>query len=141
MHIAISKRPNNVDVDSITLDDEEEEESCAVQDSTEIIQLEHHIVYSTSFQVPVLYFRVSFSDGTPLSHQEIFQFVIPNDYHDANITQNEHPILGKPCWYIHPCNTRGLMETMAFDQLDYIKAWLSVYGPIAKYNIPNSMFQ
>ncbi|KAK4513075.1 uncharacterized protein ATC70_000113 [Mucor velutinosus] len=120
--------------------DLEEEEDCTVRDSTEIIQLEHHIVYSTSYRVPVIYFKATFSDGTPLSHTEIFQYIIPDVYQDAIVSQNDHPMLGTPCWYIHPCDTPSLMSTMAFEPLDYLKVWLSVYGPIVKCRIPTSMF-
>lgn len=143
MFIVISKRLINIDIDvDIAIDNEEEdeEECCTVQDSTEIIQLEHHIVYSTSYQVPVIYFKAFYSDGTPLSHKEIFQYIIPDSYQDAIISQNDHPILSIPCWYVHPCDTRSLMKTMTFDSSDYIKVWLSVYGPIVKCNISASMF-
>lgn len=139
--IVISKRLTNVDIDiAIDNEEEDEEEYCTVQDSTEIIQLEHHIVYSASYQVPVIYFKAFYSDGTPLSQKEIFQYIIPDSYQDAIISQNDHPILGIPCWYVHPCDTRSLMKTMTFDSSDYIKVWLSVYGPIVKCNISASMF-
>ncbi|KAL9549032.1 hypothetical protein MBANPS3_005396 [Mucor bainieri] len=120
--------------------EQDEEEDCTVQDSIEIIQLEHHIVYSTSYQVPVIYFKATFSDGAPLSHNEIFRYIIPEAYQNAIVSQNDHPLLGTPCWFIHPCDTRSLMSTMAFDPLDYIMVWLSVYGPIVKCSIPTSMF-
>ncbi|GAN05652.1 ubiquitin-like-conjugating enzyme ATG10 [Mucor ambiguus] len=119
---------------------EEEEERYTAHDSTELIQLEHHIVYSVSYQVPVIYFKAAFSSGTPLSHNEIFQYIIPEAYQDAIVSQNDHPLLCTPYWYIHPCDTRSLMNTMTFDLLDYIKVWLSVYGPIVKCSIPTSMF-
>lgn len=129
-------------VTDMALDDmeQEEEEDCTAQESTEILQLEHHIVYSASYQVPVIYFKASFSDGSPLSHKEIFEYIIPDAYQNAVVSQNDHPILGTPCWYIHPCDTRSLMNTMTFDPLDYIKVWLSVYGPIVKCSVPISMF-
>lgn len=143
--IAIPKRSavnEDTDVADMAMGgmEHEDEEDCTVQDSTEIIQLEHHIVYSTSYQVPVIYFKATFSDGTPLSHNEIFQYIIPDTYQDAVVSQNDHPILGIPCWYIHPCDTRSLMNTMTFDPVDYIKVWLSAYGPIVKCSIPTSMF-
>ncbi|KAI8643251.1 autophagocytosis associated protein [Parasitella parasitica] len=141
--LPVPQRPANVDIDNISIMGavEDDDEGCIAQESAEIVQLEHHVVYSSSYQVPVIYFTASFSDGSPLSYQEIFQYVVPNLYQDAVITQNDHPILGVPYWYVHPCDTRSLMETMAFDQPDYIKVWLSVYGPIVKCSVPTRMFQ
>lgn len=137
---AVSRDVAVADMAMDGVEQEDEEEDCAMQDSAEIIQLEHHIVYSTSYQVPVIYFKAAFSDGTPLSHEEIFCYIIPDAYQDAIVSQNDHPVLGTPCWYIHPCDTRSLINTMTFDPLDYIKVWLSVYGPIVKCSIPTSMF-
>ncbi|KAI9258331.1 autophagocytosis associated protein [Helicostylum pulchrum] len=97
----------------------------------ETIQLEYHIVYSTSYQVPVLYFKACYQDATPLSLQEIFQKTIPSIYHDqVIITQTEHPLTGTPFWFIHPCDTQKLMGIVQFEYLDYIKTWLSFAGPI-----------
>ncbi|KAI8091846.1 autophagocytosis associated protein [Thamnidium elegans] len=107
----------------------------------EIIQLEYHIVYSTSYQVPVLYFRASYQDATPLSLQEIFQKITPSIYHDqVMITQTEHPLTGTPFWFIHPCDTQKLMGIVQFEYLDYIKTWLSFAGPIVRCQIPKEMF-
>ncbi|KAI9478901.1 MAG: autophagocytosis associated protein [Benjaminiella poitrasii] len=107
----------------------------------EIIQLEHHIVYSTSYQVPVLYFRAHYQNGTPLRATDIYQYIIPESYQHIALSQNDHPVLGTPFWYIHPCDTRTLMKTIEFEPLNYIKSWLSVYGPIVRCTIPTSMFK
>lgn len=40
---------------------EEEDDSVGIQDDqNESIKIEHHIVYSTSYQVPVMYFQAFF---------------------------------------------------------------------------------
>ncbi|KAI7901844.1 autophagocytosis associated protein [Cokeromyces recurvatus] len=105
------------------------------------IQLEHHIVYSTSYQVPVLYFKANYNNGTPLSHAEIYKYIISEVYQHIALSQNEHPILLEPFWYIHPCDTRTLMKTFEFKSLDYIKVWLSVYGPMVKCSMSTDMFK
>jgi ubiquitin-like-conjugating enzyme ATG10 len=109
--------------------------------STQSLYLEHHIVYSTTYQVPVLYFTVSYSNSTPLSLEEIYQYIVPQSYQHVALSQAEHPILSMPCWYIHPCDTRILMSTLKFDKIDYIKSWLSVQGPLAKCQISMDMFK
>lgn len=126
----------------------------------EMIQIEHHIVYSTSYQVPVLYFRASYQgrqaklflvfpllkqlpclDGTPLSLEDIQRQIIPEIYHDqVIISQAEHPLLSKPFWYIHPCDTRKFMDAIQFNHMDYIKTWLSFNGPVVKCQISKGLF-
>ncbi|KAI8968177.1 autophagocytosis associated protein [Mycotypha africana] len=112
------------------------------------IHLEQHIVYSASYQVPVLYFKAVFgSNGAPLSLNDIHQYIVPksrNPLHTTTpvvVSQNEHPVLGTPFWYIHPCDTSTLMRTLTFQPEDYIKTWLSVYGPLVKCPISMDMFK
>ncbi|NWT54738.1 ATG10 enzyme, partial [Erythrocercus mccallii] len=40
--------------------------------STEVVRYEYHVLYSSSYQVPVLYFRACFLDGRPLTLDEIW---------------------------------------------------------------------
>ncbi|XP_057595981.1 ubiquitin-like-conjugating enzyme ATG10 isoform X3 [Hippopotamus amphibius kiboko] len=83
--------------------------------ATEVIKYEYHVLYSCSYQVPVLYFRASFLDGSPLALKDIWEGV-----HECykmrllqgpwdTITQQEHPILGQPFFVLHPCKTNEFM--------------------------------
>ncbi|XP_023605972.1 ubiquitin-like-conjugating enzyme ATG10 isoform X2 [Myotis lucifugus] len=96
----------------LPLDDSEVTEATA---ATEVIKYEYHVLYSCSYQVPVLYFRASFLDGRPLSLKDIWEGV-----HECyktrlqqgpwdTITQQEHPILGQPFFVLHPCKTNEFM--------------------------------
>ncbi|XP_030886761.1 ubiquitin-like-conjugating enzyme ATG10 isoform X3 [Leptonychotes weddellii] len=40
---------------------------------SEVIKYEYHVLYSCSYQVPVLYFRASFLDGRPLALKDIWE--------------------------------------------------------------------
>ncbi|XP_057163367.1 ubiquitin-like-conjugating enzyme ATG10 isoform X5 [Ursus arctos] len=40
---------------------------------SEVIKYEYHVLYSCSYQVPVLYFRASFLDGKPLALKDIWE--------------------------------------------------------------------
>ncbi|XP_062068452.1 ubiquitin-like-conjugating enzyme ATG10 isoform X4 [Lepus europaeus] len=53
-------------------DDAEAPEVAAV---SQVIRYEYHVLYSCSFQVPVLYFRASFLDGQPLTLEDIWEGV------------------------------------------------------------------
>uniref|UniRef100_A0A8C2RWN8 Ubiquitin-like-conjugating enzyme ATG10 n=1 Tax=Capra hircus TaxID=9925 RepID=A0A8C2RWN8_CAPHI len=83
--------------------------------AAEVIKYEYHVLYSCSYQVPVLYFRASFLDGRPLALKDIWEGV-----HECykmrllqgpwdTITQQEHPILGQPFFVLHPCKTSEFM--------------------------------
>lgn len=98
--------------------------------------------------------RIALLDGSSLSLDQVYDWVIsavsgPNlrlptaISPQGGITQDEHPILGLPFWYIHPCNTHSVMKQ--FDQhiintTNYIKIWLSFYGPAAGCNLSSQLF-
>ncbi|NWW47839.1 ATG10 enzyme, partial [Pedionomus torquatus] len=54
------------------LDDSQVAGGCATE---EVIRYEYHVLYSSSYQVPVLYFRACFLDGRPLTLDEIWKSV------------------------------------------------------------------
>lgn len=134
-----------------------------------IYTLEHHIVYSPSYQVPVLYFNVYDSSksfvllyflpllsslstkrekgGSVLPWEQVDRFLRVArgslSSQQAIISQTEHPILGLPFFYIHPCETQRLLKTLAIQQLttsNFIKVWLSFIGPEAFCNISFRLF-
>ncbi|XP_043320668.1 ubiquitin-like-conjugating enzyme ATG10 isoform X3 [Cervus elaphus] len=43
--------------------------------AAEVIKYEYHVLYSCSYQVPVLYFRASFLDGRPVALKDIWEGV------------------------------------------------------------------
>ncbi|XP_052422782.1 ubiquitin-like-conjugating enzyme ATG10 isoform X6 [Carassius gibelio] len=58
-----------------------EDETAGVQAVCEIhavLRYEYHVLYSCSYQIPVLYFRASTLDGRPLSLEEVWSNVHPN---------------------------------------------------------------
>ncbi|TYH64031.1 hypothetical protein ES332_D07G237600v1 [Gossypium tomentosum] len=82
--ICISRPNEEEDIDQISQIDTREEETCCsrnedVLDDATLVQRNHHelhycdfhIVYSSTFRAPVLYFRAYCSDGRPLPLDEI----------------------------------------------------------------------
>ncbi|XP_006889927.1 PREDICTED: ubiquitin-like-conjugating enzyme ATG10 [Elephantulus edwardii] len=117
---------------------------------SEVIKYEYHVLYSCSYQVPVLYFRASFLDGRPLTVKDIWERV-----HECyktrllqgpwdTITQQEHPILGQPFFVLHPCKTNEFMIPVLKNSqkinrnVNYITSWLSIVGPVVGLNLPLS---
>ncbi|XP_078253173.1 ubiquitin-like-conjugating enzyme ATG10 [Rhinoraja longicauda] len=118
--------------------------------ASELMRYEYHVVYSSSYQAPVLYFRACYSDGRPLALKEIWESV-----HDCyqetlsqgpwnTITQQEHHILGQPFFVLHPCRTSELMTPIMIGatteqrNVNYITSWLSMMGPVVGLDMPLS---
>lgn len=131
----------------LPMDDSEVTRPAAV---AEVIKHEYHVLYSCSYQVPVLYFRASFLDGRPLALEDIWEGV-----HECykprllqgpwdTITQQEHPILGQPFFVLHPCKTNEFMTAVLKNSqkinrnVNYITSWLSLVGPVVGLNLPLS---
>ncbi|XP_006143551.1 ubiquitin-like-conjugating enzyme ATG10 [Tupaia chinensis] len=131
----------------LPLDDFEMTETAV---ESEVIKYEYHVLYSCSYQVPVLYFRASFLDGRPLTLKDIWEGV-----HECyktrllqgpwdTITQQEHPILGQPFFVLHPCKTNEFMTPVLKNSqkinrnANYITSWLSIVGPVVGLNLPLS---
>uniref|UniRef100_A0A8D0FIV7 Ubiquitin-like-conjugating enzyme ATG10 n=1 Tax=Strix occidentalis caurina TaxID=311401 RepID=A0A8D0FIV7_STROC len=114
----IAKERNNDNIEQTLFTDESLDDSqvagvCATE---EVIRYEYHVLYSSSYQVPVLYFRACFLDGRPLTLDEIWKNV--HACYQARllerpwdtITQQEHPLLGQPYFVLHPCRTNEFMS-------------------------------
>ncbi|XP_069792512.1 ubiquitin-like-conjugating enzyme ATG10 [Narcine bancroftii] len=117
---------------------------------SELIRYEYHVVYSSSYQAPVLYFRACYSDGRPLALKEIWESV-HDCYQESlshgpwdTITQQEHHLLGQPFFVLHPCRTSELMTpimtgaTQEQRNVNYITSWLSMLGPVVGLDLPLS---
>ena len=138
---------------------------CPQQDaeiSNNYVVTEFHICYSASYQEPVLYIHAYLDSGTVLGVQDIKQhcvqvFQAGRDTNDRSnnkntidiewptMTQESHPVTQSPCYMVHPCDTRELMERLLQGceaglagpkEIDmdgsygmrYIVAWLSIVG-------------
>ncbi|KAJ8401933.1 hypothetical protein AAFF_G00375140 [Aldrovandia affinis] len=115
---------------------------------TPVIRFEYHVLYSCSYQTPVLYFRASTLDGRPLSLEDMWDNVHPN-YRQRllqgpwdTITQQEHPLIGQPFFFLHPCRTAEFMGPLVQAahlenrKLDYMVSWLSMVGPVVGLEVP-----
>jgi ubiquitin-like-conjugating enzyme ATG10 len=98
-----------------------------------------HIVYSTTYQVPVLYFNGKDHAGRILDIDDIWADVpdvVKEHFSNSHISQGEHPVLGIPFYFIHPCNTASLMALLSTTassdaaQRAYVVNWLSWVSPM-----------
>lgn len=124
--------------------EESEDSSNNMGESTEdLFEIEYHVVYSISYQVPVLYFNGFRSDGKQLSLEDawkIFKTPLGESKTRANmlstLTQSDHPVLFRPFLGLHPCRTAELLNQMGKSE-NPILTFLSIMGPFVKLNLKN----
>ncbi|XP_031952286.1 ubiquitin-like-conjugating enzyme ATG10 isoform X1 [Corvus moneduloides] len=128
----------------------DDSQATGVGSTEEVVRYEYHVLYSSSYQVPVLYFRACFLDGRPLTLDEMWESVhasyqarLQEGPWDT-ITQQEHPILGQPFFVLHPCRTNEFISAVLGSSqkhhrhTNYIILWLSTVGPVVGLNLPLS---
>nr|AWV66634.1 ubiquitin-like--conjugating enzyme ATG10 [Brachionus rotundiformis] len=99
----------------------------------EIITIVYHIIYSESYAVPVLYLNISKSNGSIFKYDEIYSFYNLNqvsNYQESGLilTQQEHPLLFKPFYFMHPCKTSQWMNETKLStcqSINFTLKWLS----------------
>jgi len=95
------------------------------------LKYDFHVVFSESYSVPVLYFNISHLNGSLLSLDDIWKLFLhkKNSNMYETITQQEHPILQRPFFVLHPCHTENLLRQVT-DQSAKKRFlfWLSIYG-------------
>lgn len=112
---------------------------------SDVVNFKHHIVYSDSYNVPVMYFTATSTDGRIKTLEEIWQLVPEQQKHALKerwsfITQQEHPYLQIPCYQLHPCHTSNFMKALSTTNSNYLLMWISAIGPIVNLNLPMAYF-
>jgi len=86
-------------------------------------EIQFHVVYSTTFRVPLLLFHLCHLDGSVVDVDETVQ-VLSSGNRQSGLTslfkanpwnflsQLEHPVLSVPFMGIHPCQTSRLMHSI-----------------------------
>ncbi|XP_076244075.1 autophagy-related 10 isoform X2 [Calliopsis andreniformis] len=94
---------------------------------------EHHILWSMSYGVPVLYFNGWKSDfpGINLVTVEEAQLLVPGaELKYMELSQAMHPILNTPFLHLHPCMSRELLQATNRSK-NKLVSWLSTVAPAA----------
>ncbi|KAL1740517.1 hypothetical protein HDZ31DRAFT_47344 [Schizophyllum fasciatum] len=122
----------------VTDDESLEIDDAAAPLSTTKVPLSCHqyVVYAPGFQVPAFYFTIHNSQGSPLRVDDLVRTslfrpsafsatarssfaITPSASSFPLLSQGDHPVLGTPCWYLHPCETATalaeIMSEMAYD--------------------------
>lgn len=131
-----------VDLEDNLLEQEDVSESRS-EATRDVVTLEYHLLYSLSYQVPVMYFNAWRTNGSLLSIEEIWalacttQRVALNEARWGAISQQDHPILGTPYFFFHPCNSAQMLANVSQDdRANKVIAWLSVVAPLVGLKLP-----
>ncbi len=72
----------------------------------------------------------------PSSDRNTFALTLP-DSSFALLSQGDHPTLGTPSWYFHPCHTAEvvgeIVKSRQDDALRWLEAWFMVMGNIVDF--------
>jgi hypothetical protein len=103
------------------------------------------IVYSETWNVPVLYFQV-FQNKMLCSRDHVLT-VLKENVHDTweFVSYEEHPATGVPSLFLHPCRTQERMKCL-FNESDSSPAkqlwsWMSLILPTVGFSIPSPIYQ
>lgn len=108
--------------------------------SNQLFIFKHHILYSPTYRVPTIYFRIYESNSARLI------FNLPPELCQADsglmnvfVSIAEHPLMGDPWLHLHPCQTEQVMNELGVEMCDdsgmFLVKWLSVFGRLVGCNI------
>ncbi|CAG8898395.1 unnamed protein product [Penicillium egyptiacum] len=116
------------------------------------LQIDYDILLSPTYQVPVLYFGLRWHNHGPLGLDEVYQYVVPEQYRQqlksvgvmGGISMGYHPDSGAPAFFVHPCNTADAMANIADAQNvtpgSYLLIWLGLVGHYVNLHVPRELF-
>lgn len=130
-----------------------------------------HVLYDEAYRTPTLWLRVTRADGAPFIRDELARFcgIATEDTDQENgvgrwtiLSQDEHPLLGLPYFFLHPCGTPARMSRLICScqnekefrtgrdvegvdacqrGLDYLIQWFSLVAPVLGLKIPPQFVQ
>ncbi|KIK65347.1 hypothetical protein GYMLUDRAFT_159271 [Collybiopsis luxurians FD-317 M1] len=138
---------------NVSVVDSDDNDEASAPMARPVLTSQQFIVFSATFQVPCFYFTMYHSNGAPLSLNELLSTTLLRASMLENtestsfavtrqnamfplLSQGEHPTTGRPCWYLHPCETNDAVEEMLREvdesegerSLAWLKMWIVVLG-------------
>ncbi|KAE8147034.1 autophagy-related protein Atg10 [Aspergillus avenaceus] len=123
-------------------------------DPSVCLQIDYDIIWSPTYQTPVLYFLLRHSNHPgPLGIDEVYQYLVPDQYKRelqnvgvmGGISFGYHPQSGIPAFFVHPCNTADAMKQIANPQHItpelYLIMWIGIVGSRLSLHLPREIFE
>jgi ubiquitin-like-conjugating enzyme ATG10 len=111
--------------------------------------VEYSIALSQIYRVPVLYFNfVNVPMEQARNVDTVYEHLVPSHFKDplkeigvmGGISMQNHPVTGRPSFFIHPCNTPTAMEAVSkpieLTPENYLMVWLGVVGSCVGLDVP-----
>ena len=111
---------------------------CLVPQGIDTFQWNFSVVYNDTFQSPVLYFDVQRLNGEPCSRKLVLDWMKAKvDDSWEFLSQEQHPTTGHPSFFLHPCQTPNVLQTLMGDSdRNVLWAWLSWILGVVGHPIP-----
>eukprot|EP00045_Choanoeca_perplexa_P001342 m.19020 g.19020 ORF g.19020 m.19020 type:complete len:207 (+) comp10882_c0_seq1:24-644(+) len=103
------------------------------------LKYRYHVLYSSVYSVPELYFEVSKPTGQVLSYSDVMAtLAIGVPELAASITYKAHPVFSGLWCHLHPCNTATLLSELRQQigastpeqEVPYLTTWSSAVGTL-----------
>ncbi|KAF2854799.1 hypothetical protein T440DRAFT_464937 [Plenodomus tracheiphilus IPT5] len=140
----------------LELDEELSETDSEVFTSPSPTPLIHFdIILSPTYLVPTLYIHISDPlHRYPPTMSTLNTYLIPPEYRGqtdgvgvmGGVTIGDHPVTGRPVFYIHPCQTAGVMEEVLKGRMgteeeevtadEYLVMWIGALGGCVGLGVP-----
>ncbi len=150
----ISHQINDITIDEDESDSSESnielDESTATEqncNSSHVTEWTFSVVFHETWRVPTLYFHVHDIDGSPITRDDVLTILLSGTRGNATavntnesmteeetwdfVSQEEHPMTGKPSFFLHPCQTATKMEMILHQPKHYcpLLSWMSMILP------------
>jgi ubiquitin-like-conjugating enzyme ATG10 len=110
------------------------------------------VVYSASYQVPVLYFQLCNTMWhSPPSLDTLHSVLVPELHKPpvqhvgilGAISKSDHPVTGVPSFFVHPCQTLAAMTSLQISRSgepdNYLLGWIGIIGAAVGLSVPVRM--
>ncbi|KAJ7179247.1 hypothetical protein C8R46DRAFT_887406 [Mycena filopes] len=124
--------------------DNADDDDATASTPPETLTCTQYIVYSPTFQVPTFYFTLRDASGAPLPLDDLvrttlfhrfafegtesttFAVSLPGSAFPL-LSQGDHPTLGTPCWYFHPCESAAAVDEIMTELGEKARGWLETW--------------
>mmetsp|Transcript_20907 Transcript_20907/g.29949 ORF Transcript_20907/g.29949 Transcript_20907/m.29949 type:complete len:242 (-) Transcript_20907:340-1065(-) len=115
--------------------------------SSHVTEWTFSVVFHETWRVPTLYFHVHDIDGSPITRDDVLTILLGGTRGNTTgtnangsmteeetwdfVSQEEHPMTGKPSFFLHPCQTAAKMELLLHQPKHYcpLLSWMSMILP------------
>ncbi|KAF7331970.1 hypothetical protein MKEN_00077300 [Mycena kentingensis (nom. inval.)] len=132
----------------VPVTDNDDSDPATASTPAETLTSNQYIVFSPTFRVPTFYFTLRDASGSPLMLDDLvnttlFHRCALDDTERTSfaatqpgaafplLSQGEHPVLGTPCWFLHPCESAKAVEEImrelgSEEDMDWFRSWMLV---------------